>query len=113
MIGILIGMAAASAAMYAWVVGASYVYCRLSHHLDLFVYPWMQWLDIAPDWTINGWTKAYVVASAAAATAPFVGLGALLLRLHQQRRLPVYGKSGWATPAQMDKGGISTSRKLP
>ena len=117
MIGILIGMAAASTAFCGWIVVASYVYCRLSQHLDLFVYPYTQWLDIAPMWTINGWTKAYVVASAAAATAPFVGIGTLLLRRRGRRRLtrpfdgglrPLepgvtdnHGHAAWATPMQI------------
>jgi type IV secretion system protein VirD4 len=113
MIGILIGMAAASTAVCAWIVGASYLYCRLSQHLDLFVYPWDQWLEIAPDWIVTGWTKAFVVASAAGATAPFVGLGLMINRWRQEGMDSLYGESHWTNNKEAEKAGLRFTRRPP
>lgn len=112
MIGVLIGIIGASAAVGAWVVIASYAYCRLSSHMDLFVFPWDQWLDIAPYWNVNGWTKAYVVISAAIPILLMVGIAyGVITRLKRSFLPSLYGKTGWARPAQMKASGISTNRK--
>jgi hypothetical protein len=111
MIGILIGIVGASAAICGWIVGASFIYCRLSHHLDLFVFPFDQWLEIAPYWTINGWTKFCVVISAAGASAPFVAAVALLRRRLRTDQGGLFGKTGWATTGQMKSGGLNLKGK--
>ena len=91
MIGILLGMAGAAAVIGYWIAAASYLYCRLSHHLDLFVAPYDQWLEIAPNWQATGWTEACVIAGAAGATLPLVGIGVALRRLRARRLTRPFG----------------------
>lgn len=111
MIGILIGAVGACVAGGFWIFTASFVYCRLSGHMALFVFPFDQWLDIAPYWTVTGWTKAYVVISAAAACLPFVVAYIVATRWRKQGwRLPIYGKTGWANRTHMKVGGISSDK---
>lgn len=35
---------------YAWLVGASYVYCSGIGHPELFAAPFTQWLEVLPYW---------------------------------------------------------------
>ena len=113
MIGVLIGIVGASAAVGAWVVMASYAYCRLSNHMDLFVFPWDQWLDIAPDWNVNGWTKVYVVISAAIPTLLMAAAAyGVITRLKRSLIPSLYGKTGWANRDDMHKGGLQLRDKL-
>lgn len=72
----LAGGLASVAIPYAWLVVASDIYCAGIGRLDLFVFPFTQWLQVAPYWRLNGWLTLWVVVSAAA--PPFVaGLAVL------------------------------------
>lgn len=109
MIGIVIGMFGAAAAVCAWIVSASFLYCLLSRHTDQFVFPFDQWLEVVPNWTINGWTKAYVVISAA---VPLI-IVFLLCRAHLgklKQKAGLYGTTGWASDKNMQTSGIRSKR---
>lgn len=101
MIGIVISIVGTVAALAYWIVAASYLYCRLTGKLALFVYPWDQWLEIASDWSVsNGWTKGFVAVSALGASAPFI----LAVLIWHRRR----GKHLTPSP-----GGCSCRVKTP
>ena len=79
MIGVIAGIAIALAAICYWVVGASYVYSRLSG--DLFIYPWMQWLDAFDVDTLTGpWnkTKLVIIGSALLPMVFPLGIGRII-----------------------------------
>jgi type IV secretion system protein VirD4 len=73
---------------YAWLAAASDIYCAGIGRLDLFVFPFTQWIQVAPYWRLNWWMTLWVVLSAA--VPPFVvGLAvfAWLRRRASSRRL--------------------------
>ncbi|MFL5256088.1 MAG: hypothetical protein ACJ8AI_24980, partial [Rhodopila sp.] len=106
MIGILIGVGGTLAAIAYWVVGASYIYCRLSRHMDQFVFPYDQWFDALAFWNANLWTKLFIIVSAALPIVLAAAIGRIIYFRYRPGANPLYGKTGWATGADMHSGGI-------
>jgi hypothetical protein len=96
---------------YLWVAGASNIYCAGIGRLDLFVFPFTQWLIVAPYWRMNWWVTLWVVVAAAAPTF-VLGLCAFAAKRRFSNARLIYGKTDWATRSQMKAGNIST-RKRP
>ncbi|MGD0107119.1 MAG: hypothetical protein ABSC06_24240 [Rhodopila sp.] len=98
----------------AWEASASAVLCWGIGRLDLYQFPYTQWLEAAPWWRTNWWLTFWVVLSAVMATliwAPVTFGGARFLVRRQVQRQSLYGESGWADTKQMNAGGISNNRK--
>lgn len=103
---------------YVWVAMVSMIYCVLIGRLDLFVPPFMQWVAVAPDWRANSATMTcFLIAPVLPTLLVVLPFGAIIVRQimdyaggHQQQS--VYGKTGWATSDEMQRGGIERSRKL-
>ena len=57
------------AVMYGWHVMASLLYCVLSGHEALFIFPFLQWAQVAPYWLSNTATAVWFVVSALPPTA--------------------------------------------
>lgn len=55
------------AAPIGLVVSASRIYLGWVDSLDLFVFPWDQWLTLFPVWGASPWMKIYIIGSAAPA----------------------------------------------
>lgn len=71
--GFSAGIAIAATA-YLWIVAASNIYCAGIGRVDLFVFPFTQWLQIAPDWRANWWITLWVVVSAGIPTLAVLAL---------------------------------------
>ena len=96
---------------YAWLVGASYVYCSGIGHPELFAAPFTQWLEVLPYWNLNWWITLWMAVSALAPTI-VLGLSALILvQRHRRSVSQVYGKTEWASHREMKAGSISTGSK--
>ncbi|MFL5279914.1 MAG: hypothetical protein ACJ8AW_02670 [Rhodopila sp.] len=111
MIGILIGVGGTLAAIAYWVVGASYIYCRLSRHMDQFVFPYDQWFDALAYWDANRWTKLDLVVAAALPVALAFAVGRIIYFRYRPTNKDVYGKTEWASRKEMSGNSISTSRR--
>lgn len=105
-------MAGAVAAPFGWVFVASNIYCNGIDRPDLFLPPFTQWLQVAPYWRVNWWTTLWVVISAAAPTFFLAVLVWWLVSLRRGRagRPNLYGSTGWASPAEMRRGGIELEK---
>ncbi|MGD0107268.1 MAG: hypothetical protein ABSC06_25000 [Rhodopila sp.] len=98
----------------AWEATASAVLCWGIGRLDLYQFPYTQWLETAPWWRVNWWLTFWVVLSAIIATliwAPITFGGArFLVRRRVQQSL--YGKTGWAESTDIQRGGLQLRRRL-
>ena len=99
-------------ALYAWVVAASAFYCAITNRMALFVWPFTQWVTVWQGWHTNWLMPILIVGSGVIGALPLV-LVALSMRSHLRRRTirTLYGTSGWAAPADMERGGISRGRR--
>jgi hypothetical protein len=98
---------------WVWLALASAVYCIGSGRPALLTFPFWQWMEVAPYWQATPSTTFWFVTAPILPTVAVLAIGLLALRSFRRRGQPVYGESGWANREQMDRGGISTSRKLP
>jgi hypothetical protein len=98
---------------WLWLALSSAVYCIGSGHPALLTFPFWQWMEVAPYWQATPSTTFWFVTAPVMPTVAVLAIGLLALRSFRRRAQLVYGESGWANREQMDKGGISTSRKLP
>jgi hypothetical protein len=104
------GGLAVPAIPYVWLVGASNIYCMGIGRPDLFVFPFTQWLQVAPYWRLNWWMTLWVIVAAAAPTI-VLGLAAIIMARRCMRPAPqVYGATKWASRGEMNGGNISTDR---
>jgi hypothetical protein len=108
----IIGAAILLAAPLAWLVATSAFLSNMAH----VPFEWNLWWKRLDWWNANWWCDVLIIGSAVTPTIIVTLLlvaAALTLRSRRRRAQLVYGESGWANREQMDKGGISTSRKLP
>lgn len=98
------------AAAYVWSFLASGIWCVGTWQIDRFNPPFLQWWWVLPWWRVNWWVSFWFVFSAA------VPSGLALIGVYQwvrrHRDQPLYGKTEWATPNEMDHGGFRQSRQL-
>jgi hypothetical protein len=101
------------AALAAWEVAASAIYCNLIGRPEAFTAPWAQWLIVAPHWRANWFITLAVVASAVGPLLPFVAVAAIVYRCKAGRsgRQALYGNSSWASRRDLARNGISTDRR--
>ncbi len=99
----------------AWVVGASFIYCHLSHQMAAFVWPFDQWITIATTTSIYAWrywlTLLVLAGSALIPTLAAVVAVTMAWRFSRSVSPGLYGNSKWATERDMANSGIVTSRK--
>ena len=102
----------------AWEATASAVLCWGIGRLDLFEFPYDQWLEAAPWWRTNWWLTLWVVLSAIMATLIFapVVLGAARMWLRTFRRRPLVPPRGGGLrqlePGVTDNHGHSQWRSM-
>lgn len=105
-------LAIACPVLAAWVLLASGLYCQLSNHLDLFVFPYMQWFEAAPWWWYSPWILLYLVGSALVAGIAVLSVALIVLWPRRSGpAAPVYGKTEWATDRQRKTAGINATGK--
>lgn len=110
----LLASAAIVAVPAGWVVAASAIYLSAVGRRDLFVWPFDQWLGVAPYWGRSNWYASLLItASAAAPTAAMLAIAyvAVIVWRRNAGTTAVYGKTKWASRRQMDKANISTARR--
>ena len=104
-------------APFGWLAGASAIFCYGTGKMDLYRFPFLQWVEAAPWWRLSGWITLWVCVSAAIPSLALLAVIALMVRfgrtaaLRRQRVRPVYGETGWATKPEMNAGSIATSRR--
>jgi heme/copper-type cytochrome/quinol oxidase subunit 2 len=99
-------------AAYCWVVCASAIYLAGTGHMALFRFPWTQWLGVVPWWLYSFWTTAWVLASGIIPTVVTMGLAICFWRYRRRAKAqPLYGKSQWARPKEMEKNGIKLTQE--
>jgi hypothetical protein len=96
-------------ALYAWEALASLIYCALTNRIALWVFPYAQWWTVTAGWHANWLMPILITGSGVAALLPFI-LVALLFREGRQART-LYGASRWASPENMQQGGIQLRRR--
>jgi hypothetical protein len=103
----------AVAALCAWEVAASALYCNIIGRPEAFTAPWVQWLVVVPYWRANWFVTLAVVASAAGPLLSFVAVAAIVYRCKAGRsgRQALYGNSSWANRHDMARNGLRTDRK--
>ena len=105
----MMGPAILLAAPPVWLVATSAFLSNMAH----VPFEWNLWWKRLDWWNANWWCDVLIVGSAVTPTIIVtLLLVAAALTLRGRRAQRVYGESGWANREQMDKGGISTSRKL-
>jgi type IV secretion system protein VirD4 len=120
---------------YAWLAAASFLYLTASQRMDLFVFPYVQWLQYAPWWRYRPLVTAMVVGSAAVPTLVLGLLAYAILRRPRKKLVappggglkPLergvtdnHGHARWATEKELAKkfgsgglliGALDRSRK--
>jgi hypothetical protein len=95
----------------AWMVAASAIYCAGVGKIDLFAFPYTQWLQAAPWWRYSWSVGLWVYISAALPTLVLLICTAGAVRYYRRpSRRPLYGDSQWASDAEMRAGGIKQIR---
>lgn len=101
--------------VYGWIVSASAIYLAGTGKMDLFRFPFAQWLQAAPWWRLNWIMMLWVGLSAAVPTLVLL-LCMFGLTRHAWRSLanpkPIYGATGWADHAAMRAGGLQLRKRL-
>lgn len=102
----------------AWVVAASALYCELAGKMDLFRFPYWQWVEAEPYWRLSQRMTLFVWGSAAAPTlVVLICLFGLVRHWWTEGRhnpsKTVYGKTEWADRKQMRGRDIAASKHLP
>jgi hypothetical protein len=81
------------------------------------VYPWpdrlWMWARYATEAPPNAIVHRWLIISGIVAALPLVAIGVLVIawRMRKPPGAAVYGRTGWATQAQMQAGGLSTDRR--
>lgn len=107
------GLIPVSAAV--WIVAASALFCKGIGRSDLFVFPFLQWVEFGlPYWHANWWIKLWVCAGGLIPLLFLVsGWIGLIGSLTGRKKQPnLYGSTGWASPAEMRQGGIKLEKDI-
>lgn len=95
----------------AWSVAASAIYCAGTGRMELFVFPYTQWLQAAPWWRYSLVVGLWVFISAALPTLALLLCAAVAFRRYRRLgRQPLYGDSTFAGAAEQRQGSIKQSR---
>jgi len=106
-----------------WVVTASWLLCKGLGRVDLFVFPYDQWLQLAACWRCMAWTPhslhvlshplVVFLVSGLVPTVLLAMLGVMSLLLRRRRgnmlvgaTMPLYGQSELARPPQLRRSGF-------
>jgi hypothetical protein len=98
-----------------WIASASAIYLAGTGKMDLFRFPFTQWLEAAPWWRLNWIMTLWVGLSAGVPTLVLLlCMFGLVRHAWRNRGKPksVYGDTGWATPQQMETGGLRLRDRL-
>ena len=99
------GAASIAVSVVVWTLLASAAFVWLGN------VPWNCWFYYAVPWPETFWDRAYLVISGLMASAPF-GLVVQFWWHNLGSKPAVYGTTGWATPRQMQTGGLHLRDKL-
>jgi hypothetical protein len=107
-------------ALMSWISAASFLLCFGMERLDLFTFPYDQWLDLAACWRCMVWWPhgadeyrthplPWFLLSG---LLPTVVLSAGVWKWLRYRPSPsLYGDSQWAGSADLEAAGISRRRR--
>jgi hypothetical protein len=104
-----------AAAVGAWTVLASRLFVWMGGVSANFPSPWVTWWRYARQPVIDGSTMLYLIASGIIATVPVLLVATLIglvIQRMMSRAASLYGKTGWATKAQMKTGGLQLRDEL-
>jgi hypothetical protein len=120
---VLIVILSVTAALYAWLAGASAIFCIGLHHSEWLMFPFDQWIDAARLFRRVGWNvRAWIVLSAAMPSVFLLIVVAVVLRawprrqpqswqqVHTgpqgQRQSALYGKSRLVTVTDLERNDL-------
>jgi hypothetical protein len=99
---------------WGWLALASFIFLQITGQSDKFSFPYVQWALVAPYWRVNWWVTLCVMVAAIGATLPLALLIAAVVwwcRRSARSAPTLYGKSAFATPADMRSNAISLQEK--
>jgi hypothetical protein len=108
-------------ALAFWIIAASFLVCFGMERLDLFTFPYHQWLDLASCWRCMLWwphgANEYRTHPLPwfllSGLLPTIVLGMGIWKWWQYRPSPtLYGDSQWAGSADLEAAGISRRRRF-
>lgn len=112
---IVMGATAGVVALCAWMVMASRFFVAIAGLSIYFPSPWVTWWQYASQGHVDGSTVVYLVVSALITAVPLTLIGFLvvmiLIRVGSKKE-KLWGETGFAKIAEMDKGGIKTKEKI-
>ena len=109
---ISVGLGAAVAGEYAWVLIASVIFCFGVNHRELLAFPYTQWVEAASLFHAVNWQVRMWIVTAAVPPSALVLIGLVtLVRFGRPLKRPLYGASQWAGFSQMRAGGVQTRHK--
>ena len=98
-----------------WTVLASAVSLWILGQLDYFQLPYWQWWQIRPYWVLNWYEALAVWGGAVIAALPFAPVPFIFTarrRRESKNNETLYGKTNWASEAELEKGGFRERRTL-
>jgi len=120
---VLIVILSVTAALYAWLAGASAIFCIGLHHPEWLMFPFDQWIDAAGLFRRVGWNaRAWIVLSAAMPSVFLLIVVAAIFRARprrqrqswqqvrtgpqRRRQSALYGKSRLATTTDHERNDL-------
>jgi hypothetical protein len=104
----------AAAAIVTWLSTASLMFLWVLGFWSVYPWPrrlWM-WAVYAIDAPPNAIVHRWLLITGILAAMPLLLILCLVIACLSKRKAPeVYGKTGWATPKQMNNGGIASRDK--
>lgn len=113
---IAVGVLANAVGIAAWLVAASYLYCRGIGRPEWFEFPYDQWWLVLPAWRYNWATTFWVMVSGAIPTLAlaFVVKSAFrwVFPMQAAAQSELYGRTGWASQDDMIRGGLQVRKRF-
>lgn len=111
---ITIAVVAGIVAIGVWTVLASRLFVWMGGLGEYFPSPWITWWRYARQSRIGGSTMIYLIASGLVTAVPILLVVlVVVLSLRSGSSQPdLWGKTGFATRREMERGGIKTKGKL-
>ena len=112
---ILVALAFLVVAPVIWIVGSSALLCLVTSRWPLFVFPYDQWIQ-AVIWfrAVSMVMRLAIIGSGIPPTIMLVLIVLTMFNLMQRRvkRPSLYGHTGWASAAEMRRGGIRLDERM-
>ena len=103
------------AAPVVWIIASSAMLCLVTHRWPLFVFPYDQWIQ-AVTWfrAVSMVMRLAIIGSGIPPTIMLVLIVLTTFNLMRRRvkRPSLYGHTGWASAAEMRRGGIRLDERM-